>query len=175
MSLFTTNTTTLNLTPEEKTLYSKLRTGQRCSGVYIISTLEHHSEQGIFRSLLSKMQDASPFKDKKAMKTWIASTLKTQTVEIDRFEKKYPRMIETTIPVEPERLAILEARVAHLESELRRVYDLQEDVRRLEDRQNRYSSRERRSSDRPRSPAYSPYAPPSTPPVFGSHNDSCKW
>ena len=166
----------LNLTPEEKTLYSKIRAGQRSSGLSLMSSVEHHSEQDILRGIITKMQDKTPYNSPTATNNWIASSLKTQCHILSRFEKKYPRVIETTIPISPERLSLLEGRVAHLESELRRIYDLQDDVRRLEDRQGRYTPRERmRSFDRPRSPTYSPYGPPSTPPVFGSHNDQRKW
>ena len=166
----------LNLTPEEKTLYSKIRAGQRSSGLYLMSSVEHHSEQDILRGIITKMQDRTPYNSPAATKKWIATSLKTENLILNRFEKKYPRLIETTFSVHPERLSSLEARVAHLESELRRIYDLQDDVRRLEDRQEHYTPRERmRSFDRPRSPTYSPYGPPSTPPVFGSHNDQRKW
>ena len=177
MNKYTITVDSLNLTQEEKTLYSKIRSGQRSSGLYLMSSVEHHSEQEILRGLITKMQDKTPFSLQSATDNWIATSLKTQTVIIKRFEKKYPRVIETTIPVQTERLSMLEARVAYLEAEMRRVYDLQNDVHKLEDMQRygNHTPRERRSYDRPRSPAYSPYAPPSTPPVFGSHTDSRKW
>tara|TARA_B100002019_G_scaffold288273_1_gene301609 strand:+ start:642 stop:1211 length:570 start_codon:yes stop_codon:yes gene_type:complete len=158
------------LTPEESTLYAKCKSGQRAGawGATLVTALEHHGEQSTFRSLLTKIRNLSPIQNARNKNLWIAGILKTSIQEIARFEKKYPEMLPfyQTPQVQPERIAALEARVAHLEQELRRVYDLEEVVECLQGRSSR-----RRTTSRPRSPDYSPFHPPSTSVPFDQHYD----
>ena len=162
---------TSQLTPQESTLYAKCKSGQRAGawGSTLVSALEHHGEQNTFRSLLTKIRNLSSMKDAKCTNLWIAGILKTTIQEIGRFEKKYPEVVPIYQgpQVQPERMAALEARVAHLEQELRRVYELEEDIQVLQGRSSR-----RRASSRPRSPEYSPYHTPSTSGHFDQRYNS---
>jgi len=161
---------TTQLTPEESTLYAKCKSGQRAGawGATLVTALEHHGEQNTFRSLLTKIRNLSPMQNARNKNLWIAGILKTSIQEIARFEKKYPEMLPFyQIPqVQPERIAALEARVAHLEQELRRVYDLEEDIQCLQGRSSR-----RRTTSRPKSPDYSPFHPPPTSDHFDQRYD----
>ena len=162
------------LTPEESTLYAKCKSGQRAGswGANLVTALEHHGEHTTFRSLLTKIRNLAPVQSFKNKNLWVAGILKTSIQEIARFEKKYPEVLPfyQTPQVQPERIAALEARVAHLEQELRRVYDLEEDVQDLQGRSSRRRTTSR-TSDRPRSPGYSPFHPPSTSGHFEQHYD----
>ena len=164
------NTLLPQLTPQESTLYAKCKTGQRAGGwgATLLSALEHHGEQDTFRSLLTKLRNLSPMKAVKCKNLWVANILKTSIQEIARFEKKYPEHVPLyQLPqVQPERIASLEARVAYLEQELRRVYDLEEDVQHLQGRSSR-----KRNYSRPKSPDYSPFNSQSSRGQFDQHYD----
>ena len=160
------------LTPEESTLYAKCKAGQRTGGwgATLLTALEHHGEQTTFRSLLTKIRNLSPIQNARNKNLWIAGILKISIQEIAHFEKKYPETIPIyqTPQVQPERVAALEARVARLEQELRRVYDLEDDVEAM----RVHTPSRTRTRSRPQSPNYSPYYPPETPPQFDQHYDS---
>ena len=173
----TSRTLVLNLTQEESALYNKCKAGQRAGswGTHLVTALEHHGEQETFRSLLTKLRDSCPYNDEYAKKTHVARSLKTTIQELDRFDKAYPSQIAVPMSYPPERLASLEGRVTHLESELRKVYDYVQEMRQFETDTPPIMGR-RRSFDRPRSPGYSPFHPPSTPqystttPTYGQHD-----
>lgn len=148
------------LTPQESTLYTKCKAGQRIGtwGASLVSALEHHGEQETFKTLLAKLRNASPMKGISNKQLWIATQLNTSIQELAKFEKKYPIYHPyQTSDVQMDRIASLEARVAHLEHQLSRVYDLEHTVQNLQDRSSR-----KRYSSRPHSPDYSPFHP-STP------------
>ena len=143
------------LTPQESTLYTKCKAGQRLGtwGSSLVSSLEHHGEQDTFKSLLEKLRNASPMKGMSNRQLWIASQLKTSIQELAKFEKKYPSYQPCQTPdFQFERIASLEARVAHLEHQLNRVYEIERNVQDMQDRTTR-----KRHSPRPHSPEYSPF------------------
>lgn len=159
-------TTTLNLTTVESTLYQKVRSKQRAGtwSQHLTAAFEHHNEVDTFRSLLTKLKEKSPYKKDGARQAWAATQLKCFPGEIQRFEKKYPEHVTVQVDYPPEQVIMLESRVSELEAEVKRLKAIIQSRQTIQPMSTPLQRSRSDESDRyaPQSPSYSPFYPPTT-------------
>ena len=159
-------TTALNLTPNESTLYQKVRSKQRAGSWshHLTAAFEHHNEVDTFRSLLTKLKEKAPYTNEEAKCIWVSTQLKTHAHEIKRFEKKYPEHVSLQVDYPHEQVIMLESRVSELEAEVKRLKAIIQSGQIMQPVSTPLQRSRSDESDRyaPQSPSYSPFYPPTT-------------